>query len=98
METYLIGWPDKTWSVLCSEAILDVSDIWDDVDATADPGLASVFRVRDAPFYVDLPMPYADVPQHASYGFPCVHWGSLEPVVLKAPWDKLWEESGMEDN
>lgn len=82
METYLVGWPDRTWSVLVTYAEATLTNLLWDIDATADPDIASIFRIVGEG-YVDLPS------QEPGHG-PIVHWEDLEPVQLRPPWDSWW--------
>lgn len=86
MATYLIGWPDRSWSVYVTATSVTLEQIWDAIDASADPGIASVFRMKKDGG-VDC---YVEIPQ--GLAIPLQHWGDLEPMQLKSPYDTLWQE------
>lgn len=88
MATYVIGWPDRSWSVYVTARSVPLEKIWDAIDASADPGIASVFRVKkEGGFDCYLEIPHGDEPS-----IPLQHWGDLEPMQLKHPYDKAWQE------
>lgn len=87
MATFLIAWPNKSWSVYVAAADTTLEDVWDAIDASADPSLASIFRVRKEGW--DF---YADLPEDRDGSLPLTHWGNLVPMQLKAPYDTAWAE------
>lgn len=88
MATYLIGWPDRSWSVYVTATSVTLEQIWDAIDASDDPGIASVFRVKKDGG-VDC---YVEIPQGSAAAIPMQHWGDLEPLQLKPPYEELWRE------
>lgn len=93
MRTYLVGWPNGTWSVLGFSSKPSDDELTFSIDAIGDPSIASVFRVkRDGcgDFAFDFPRTPKD--ESAKPELPACAYGDLVPVRLygdlKAAWEK----------
>lgn len=95
MATYLIAWPDNSWSVMVTEHTLTAEELSasdSPIDMTDCPALATVFQVRmeDGEFLCDLP-------EHQKLGepfrLPLTHVGTLRQV--HAPSAELLASTGL---
>lgn len=94
MQAYFVGWPNNTWSVLVTRNTMTMEEltrIGSDIDATADPGLATIWKVK-----FELGDFYCDMPSHqkpsGAPAMPFMHSGHLECVQLRPPYGALVSE------
>jgi hypothetical protein len=98
MRTYLVGWPNGTWSVLGFSSKPSKEDLDFCIDAIGDPSVASIFRVKpdaQGDFMFDLPKSPSSLEAKPELpcGFLC---GDLVPVRLYGDLGEEWKQSERE--
>lgn len=92
MRTYLVGWPNGTWSVLGFPSKPSDADLDFCIDAIGDPSVASVFRVKrdeQGDFSFDFPKTPKD--KTGKPELPDCYYGDMVPVRLYGDIKELWE-------
>ena len=97
MRTYLVGWPNGTWSVLGFSSKPSKEDLDFYIDSIGDPSVASIFRVKrdeQGDFIFDLPKTPSS--PEAKPELPSVLCGDLVPVRLYGDLGEAWKQSERE--